>query len=74
MRIREFESVLEGLLTDADHPEIVDIRLCSTENPEGHTRLRVGFASGAEAYVMVRRVVGRGVPPHAPFDLPREAF
>jgi hypothetical protein len=74
VRIREFEAVLAGLLENADHPEIVEIRRCSERNPEGHTRLHVHFASGADAYVMVRRVTGRGVPSHAPFELPREAF
>ncbi|HEV2782466.1 MAG TPA: hypothetical protein VGX25_23990 [Actinophytocola sp.] len=74
MRIREFESVLAGLLTDADNPEIVDVRSCSEQNPQGHTRLHVRFASGADAYIMVRRVAGRGIPSHAPFELPREAF
>jgi hypothetical protein len=74
VRVREFESVLAGMLTDADHPEIVDVRSCSTGNPESHTRLQVSFASGATAYVMVRRVVGRGIPSHPPFQLPREAL
>lgn len=73
VRIREFDSFLANLLTSADHPEIVDVRQC-TDNPDGHTRLRVNFASGAEAYVMVRQVTGRGIPSHAPFELPREAF
>lgn len=72
MRIREFDSLLTDLLTKADHPEIVDVRPC--DNPDGHTRLRVNFASGAEAYIMVRQVAGRGIPSHAPFELPREAF
>jgi len=73
MRIRAFDAFLADLLTNAGHPEIVSVRPC-TDNPEGHTRLRVSFVSGAEAYIMVRQVTGRGIPPHAPFDLPGEAF
>ena len=66
--------MLAGLLTEADHPEITEVRQCAEDNPQAHTRLRVNFASGAEAYVMVRQVTGRGIPQHAPFELPREAF
>jgi hypothetical protein len=47
--------------------------LATDSKPTEHTRVRVDFASGATAYVMVRQVSGPKVPRHQDYELPREA-
>jgi hypothetical protein len=75
MRVREFEALVVDLLTEADHPEILSVQRCADDARDTtHNRLKVNFASGASATVMVREVTGPGLPRHAPFELPKEAM
>ncbi|HVK21243.1 MAG TPA: hypothetical protein VM677_07770 [Actinokineospora sp.] len=68
MRIRELDDLLRDILSD--HPEITDVQIID----RGHSRVRVDFASGARATIMVREVRGPGVPAHKSYEIPGTAF
>ncbi|MCP2166078.1 hypothetical protein LX83_002937 [Goodfellowiella coeruleoviolacea] len=71
VRVRELDELLVRLIVAADHPEITAVRLIpSQEHPDNHTRLRVDFASGACAYLMVGQVSGRGVGQVPRYQIP----
>ena len=73
MGVREFEALVIDLLAKADHPEIVAVRRrAEHEDDSTHSRLKVDFASGASATVMVREITGPRIPRHSPFELPKE--
>ncbi|SDC45804.1 hypothetical protein [Actinokineospora iranica] len=69
MRIGELDKLLVDLLSQ-DHPEITEVAALD----KGHRRVRVGFASGAVATIMVREVQGPGVPSHSPYDIPKSVI
>ncbi|SES36841.1 hypothetical protein [Actinokineospora terrae] len=69
MRRRELDDVLFDVLSK-DHPEITEV----VKIDKGHSRLRVDFASGARATIMVREVSGPGVPAHAAYAIPESAL
>lgn len=75
MRLAELDQVLIECLTSEDHPEITEVAPSNdlVDRPTGHTRVNVGFASGATCHVLVKRVEGPNIPRHADYDLPREA-
>jgi hypothetical protein len=74
MGLRTLDQIIIEAVTKADHPEIISATAMATpDRPANHNRVKVGFASGAEAYIMVRRVTGPGIPTHADYELPREA-
>ena len=75
MRITELDRLLAQVIVDSDHPEITAVEHVPTqERPDDHTRLKVHFASGASATVMVNHVKGPGIPEHAEYQLPKEAM
>ncbi|GAA3053617.1 hypothetical protein [Actinokineospora globicatena] len=69
MRLRELDTLLLDILSQ-DHPEIT----AATKLDNGHSRLRVDFASGARITVMVREVTGPGVPAHSAYAIPESAL
>jgi hypothetical protein len=75
MRVHEFERLVIDLLEKDDHPEIVAVQgLAEDQADTKHSRVRVDFASGAKATMMVREITGPNIPRHAPFQLPKEAL
>lgn len=78
MRVRELDDTLVRLLTEADHPEIVSVEALAERRGDGeppdtdHNRVKVWFASGGTATIMVRTVSGPDIPLHPAFQLPAE--
>lgn len=78
MRVRELDDTLVRLLAEADHPEVVSVIPLATPNVEPpdprHSRVKVTFASGATAIIMVRTVASANTPLHPAFELPPEVI
>ena len=71
VQLRELDALLVDLLKD--HPEIVSAEAINKDYAP-QSRVRVSFASGATATIMVREVEGPKVPAHKPYDIPAEVI
>jgi hypothetical protein len=77
MKIRELADIIADAVNGADHPEIVSAETFDygpEDKHSNHNLVRVNFASGAQAFTMVRQVSGPGIPRHEPYTMPREVF
>ncbi|SHF79687.1 hypothetical protein SAMN05444320_10525 [Streptoalloteichus hindustanus] len=83
LKLNEFRQRLKSELEALDHPEIVgvdDIAVPpgTSDDPNDkhkvHNQIRVRYASGANSVIMAHVVRGPGIPKHAPYSPPAEAF
>ncbi|MCP2258885.1 hypothetical protein LX15_002583 [Streptoalloteichus tenebrarius] len=83
MKLIEFARRLQAELEALDHPEIVSVEDISvppgsSDDPNAqhrkHNLVKVNYANGGSTTIMVQAVRGPGIPKHANYDLPREAF
>lgn len=73
MQLTELDELITRVIVDSDHPEIASVeRVPTSEQPDDHTRVKVTFANGGAAIVMVHSVSGPGVSNHSKYEPPRE--
>lgn len=70
MKVSQLDDMIVNALVGSDNPEITRIERLAGAGNANHNRVRVWFANDTSAVVMVRRVEGPGVTPHADYELP----
>lgn len=70
MKVRDLDELIVNALANSNHPEITKIERIARAGDTQHTRVRVYFGNDTSTVIMVRKVEGPGVPPHADYQLP----
>lgn len=70
MKVSELDDLVVRALAEGDHPEITKVERIAQAGDTNHTRVRVYFTDDTSAVIMVRKVEGQRVPPHADYQLP----